>query len=82
MLVCVTFNVVMRGVWICCGAGCSAGKRISKEEGDYRLAPSSTMMGCVVRLKLCGCRRQTVPSDIIIQHGSCGFMVQMLLTFA
>ncbi len=28
-----------------------AGKEFSEEEGDYRLAPSSTLLRCVVRLK-------------------------------
>jgi len=31
--------------------------------------PSSTMLKCVVRLKLCGRHRQTVPSDDDVQHG-------------
>jgi len=42
----------------------SAGKQISKEEGDKPLIPSSTMLRCILRLKLYGCRRQSVPGDI------------------
>jgi len=39
------------------------GKRISEEEGVVPLMPSSTMLKAVLRLKLCGRRRQTAPSD-------------------
>jgi len=35
MLLCVTFNVGMRGVWVCCSG--SAGREISKEEGVISL---------------------------------------------
>ncbi len=31
----------------------AAGKRISKEEGEHRLAPSSTLLGCGVSLFVC-----------------------------
>jgi len=33
----------------------SAGREISKEEGDKPLTPSSTMLACVLRLWLCAC---------------------------
>jgi len=46
-----------------------AGMEISKEEGGNRLAPSFAMLKCVVRLRLCGYRRQSGPNDDIIQHG-------------
>jgi len=46
----------------------SAGKRISEEEGVMPLIPSSTMLPCVVRLKLCERHRQTVPSDDDVQN--------------
>jgi len=41
----------------------AAGKRISQEEGNYSLIPSSTIW-----LKLCGHRRTTVPGDINEQN--------------
>jgi len=57
----------------------SAGREISKEEDALPLIPSSTML----ELRLCGHRRQSVPSDDIVQNveaGGCVF--QMLLTSA
>jgi len=46
----------------------AAEKEISKEEGDKELMPSSTMLKCIVRQKLRGHRRQTVPSDDDVQN--------------
>jgi len=45
-----------------------------KEEVGISLRPSSTMLQvCCVRLKLCGRRRQTVPSDDDVQNeDGCG----------
>jgi len=46
--------------------GCGE-REISKEEGGMPLIPSSTC-GCVLQLKQCERRRQTVPSDINAQN--------------
>ncbi len=44
------------------------GKEVSQEEGDSCLVPSSTKLADIVRLRLRGRRRQTVPSDDDVQN--------------
>mgnify|MGYP006269043531 CR=1 FL=1 len=52
MLLSVTFNVAMRGDWMLTGG--SAGREISREEGNNRLASSSLVwrIVCVLVLTL------------------------------
>ncbi len=54
-------------------------KKISREEGDNRLSPSSIVLRLHFWLKLCGCRRQIVLGDINICQTVAVTVLKLLL---